>query len=132
MKRILFIVFLLAAAGSPCGADTFGPWQRDVIVGDQAVVNIQKNAGHRHHHSSSVFSGFQGGGWILIRFFQVVISPLDGPSCRYFPVCSVYGRQAVERYGSLVGAIMAGERILRCNPWGSGGYDPVRPLSSGE
>lgn len=61
----------------------------------------------------------------LIRGYQLLISPLFPPSCRYFPTCSDYARQAVARHGPLRGGWLAVRRILRCHPWGGLGYDPV-------
>ncbi|WP_190259383.1 membrane protein insertion efficiency factor YidD [Pelotomaculum schinkii] len=62
---------------------------------------------------------------LLIRFYQAVISPLKPPSCRFYPTCSHYALQAVERYGPFKGSWMALKRILKCHPWHPGGYDPV-------
>ena len=61
----------------------------------------------------------------LIRFYQRYISPLTGAHCRYYPTCSTYSKQAIERYGAFHGGFLALKRILRCNPFGSYGYDPV-------
>lgn len=61
----------------------------------------------------------------LIRFYQRYLSPLLPPSCRYEPTCSEYARQAIERHGLLRGGWMGLKRIMRCNPWHPGGYDPV-------
>ena len=61
----------------------------------------------------------------LIWVYQRTISPLLGPRCRYYPSCSHYGYTAVERYGLLRGSVLAGWRILRCNPWSDGGIDDV-------
>jgi uncharacterized protein len=61
----------------------------------------------------------------LIRFYQRFISPLTPPSCIYQPTCSNYAYQAITRYGALKGGLLAVRRILRCHPWGPGGYDPV-------
>lgn len=61
----------------------------------------------------------------LIRFYQRHISPSLGPRCKYHPSCSSYALTAVERYGLLRGSILAVWRILRCNPFSKGGYDPV-------
>jgi putative membrane protein insertion efficiency factor len=60
-----------------------------------------------------------------IRAYQRVISPLLPPRCKYEPSCSHYAAQAVQQYGILRGLILAGWRLLRCNPWSHGGYDPV-------
>lgn len=62
----------------------------------------------------------------MIRFYQRWISPLLPPSCRYVPTCSEYGHDAIERYGLLGGGARALWRLLRCNPFGKGGFDPVR------
>jgi putative membrane protein insertion efficiency factor len=63
----------------------------------------------------------------LIKGYQLVISPLLGPSCKYYPSCSHYGLEAVRRHGALRGSVMAGWRVLRCNPWSNGGVDEVPP-----
>ncbi len=66
--------------------------------------------------------------WLLllpIRFYQLYISPLLGPSCRFTPTCSEYARQAILKHGPFKGLYLAVRRILRCNPWGGSGYDPV-------
>jgi putative membrane protein insertion efficiency factor len=60
-----------------------------------------------------------------IRGYQRVVSPLLPPSCRFVPSCSEYGYQAIEKYGIIRGGAMTVWRILRCNPFGKGGYDPV-------
>lgn len=61
----------------------------------------------------------------LIRFYQVAISPLLPDSCRYTPTCSQYSLQAIKKYGPFKGGYLAFRRILRCNPWGGHGHDPV-------
>ena len=62
----------------------------------------------------------------LIRFYQRALSPRKGgPVCRYIPTCSSYAVTAIERYGAWKGGWMALRRLLRCNPFGKGGYDPV-------
>jgi putative membrane protein insertion efficiency factor len=60
-----------------------------------------------------------------VRFYQRVISPALPRRCKYHPTCSDYAVQAVSRYGILRGGALAGWRLLRCNPWSHGGYDPV-------
>ena len=61
----------------------------------------------------------------LIRFYQREISPLRPPCCRFIPTCSQYALEAIEKYGLLKGGALALWRILRCNPFCRGGYDPV-------
>jgi len=62
---------------------------------------------------------------LLIRFYQLSISPLFPPSCRYIPSCSQYGIEALTKYGPFKGGWLALKRIVSCNPWGGKGYDPV-------
>ena len=61
----------------------------------------------------------------LVKLYQKLISPLFPPSCRFYPTCSEYAVQSLEKYGVLKGGIKAVWRILRCNPFNKGGYDPV-------
>ena len=60
-----------------------------------------------------------------ILLYRRAISPLLPERCRYHPSCSAYAVQAIERYGILRGSVLAAWRVLRCNPWSRGGYDPV-------
>lgn len=62
---------------------------------------------------------------LLICFYQLCISPLLGPSCRFTPTCSEYARQAILKHGPIRGLYLAIRRLLRCHPWGGSGYDPV-------
>jgi putative membrane protein insertion efficiency factor len=71
----------------------------------------------------------------LIRLYQIALSPLvnwRGSVCKYYPSCSHYGYEAVRTYGAFKGGGMTVWRVLRCNPWSAGGYDPVRPEHSHE
>jgi uncharacterized protein len=62
----------------------------------------------------------------FVRFYQIALSPLLGPSCRYTPTCSQYSILALRQYGAVRGTILTVWRILRCNPFGGHGYDPPR------
>ncbi len=62
---------------------------------------------------------------LLVRFYQVAISPLKPPTCRFSPTCSTYALEALRKYGLLKGGRLALRRIMRCHPWGGSGYDPV-------
>lgn len=61
----------------------------------------------------------------LIKVYQKYLSPLKRTCCPYTPTCSKYGLEAIEKYGALKGGLLAVWRILRCNPFSKGGYDPV-------
>ncbi len=60
-----------------------------------------------------------------IKFYRKYLSPLKSTRCPYTPTCSEYGLQAIEKYGALKGGLLTLWRILRCNPFSHGGYDPV-------
>ncbi len=62
---------------------------------------------------------------LFVRGYQVALSPLLPPSCRYYPSCSAYAIEALEKHGALRGAWLAARRIARCHPFRPGGYDPV-------
>jgi putative membrane protein insertion efficiency factor len=61
----------------------------------------------------------------LIKLYQKFISPMFPPSCRFYPTCSEYAAQSITKYGIFKGGLKAVWRILRCNPFNKGGYDPV-------
>ena len=61
----------------------------------------------------------------IIRVYQKYLSPLLGPNCRFHPTCSEYAFQAIETYGVFKGGFLAIKRILKCNPWGGSGADPL-------
>ena len=62
---------------------------------------------------------------IPIKIYQIIISPLLGPSCRFTPTCSHYAVEAIQKYGPFKGGWLSFKRILKCHPWGGSGYDPV-------
>lgn len=61
----------------------------------------------------------------LLRFYKTRISPQLPPACRYTPTCSEYAMEAIERHGVLMGGFLAAKRVISCNPFSRGGYDPV-------
>jgi putative membrane protein insertion efficiency factor len=61
----------------------------------------------------------------LLKAWRLMISPLYGNVCRYYPSCSAYALRAVQVHGAVKGSWLAGRRLLRCHPWAAGGYDPV-------
>lgn len=62
---------------------------------------------------------------VLVRFYQLCISPFTPPSCRFTPTCSQYALEALRKYGPLKGLWLTVRRLSRCHPWGGSGYDPV-------
>jgi len=67
----------------------------------------------------------------LIRVYQWTVSPLLGPSCRFHPSCSQYALEALLRFGTLRGSVLAVKRLARCHPWHPGGFDPVPASGAG-
>lgn len=63
----------------------------------------------------------------IIRGYQIVISPMTGPTCRFYPSCSAYAATALKRHGLFKGLVLGVWRLLRCNPWNLGGVDHVPP-----
>lgn len=68
----------------------------------------------------------------LIRFYRKFISPLFPPRCRFYPTCSAYALEAIEKHGVFRGGLMAIRRILKCHPFTKGGYDPVEQQTEEE
>ncbi len=62
---------------------------------------------------------------LLIKFYQICISPFTPPSCRFTPTCSQYALEAFRKHGPIKGLYLTVRRLLRCHPWGGKGYDPV-------
>ncbi|NRR33311.1 membrane protein insertion efficiency factor YidD [Oxalobacteraceae bacterium] len=63
----------------------------------------------------------------LLRAYQLTISPLMGPRCRFYPSCSNYALEALQVHGAAKGSLLAVKRVCRCHPWNAGGLDPVPP-----
>jgi putative membrane protein insertion efficiency factor len=74
----------------------------------------------------TIVSGLTAG----IRAYRYVISPMLGPTCRFYPSCSCYAEEALHRHGALRGSYLTVRRLLRCHPWHEGGYDPVPPSTT--
>lgn len=64
---------------------------------------------------------------MLIRIYQIAISPLLPPACRFYPCCSEYGKEAIEKHGALRGGMLTAWRLMRCQPLAKSGFDPVPP-----
>jgi putative membrane protein insertion efficiency factor len=65
----------------------------------------------------------------LLKVYRYCVSPMLGPTCRFYPSCSCYAEEAIERHGALRGSYLTARRLLRCHPWHEGGYDPVPPAA---
>lgn len=63
---------------------------------------------------------------LIIRFYRKFISPLKGPTCRFYPTCSAYSIEAIKKYGPIKGSYLSLRRILKCHPFHEGGYDPLK------
>lgn len=68
---------------------------------------------------------------LVLGAYRVALSPVLGPACRFYPSCSAYAMEAVNRHGVLRGVRLAAGRLVRCNPFCPGGYDPVGPRTAG-
>ncbi len=112
-NRLSFILFFLLLFIIPDDLiSEFGPW-------NTKLVKVER-------HKTLIENNIDTPRWVLIRFvrfFQVVISPQDGPNCRYTPTCSQYGLISIRDYGPILGLIMAADRFMRCNPLGAWGKD---------
>ncbi len=64
---------------------------------------------------------------IPIKAYRLVLSPLLGPSCRFYPTCSSYAIEALKKHGIIRGIWLTIKRLIKCNPWGGQGFDPVPP-----
>jgi putative membrane protein insertion efficiency factor len=62
---------------------------------------------------------------LIVRGYQLLLRPVLPPACRFSPSCSQYSLEAINKYGAMKGAWLSIKRIIRCNPWNPGGYDPV-------
>lgn len=132
MKRAFIFMLLMAACRCGWAQDRFAPWDADVAVGDEALRAAEACPAVAAHcrgmagePAAGIYDSFRGGANLMIRVFQLWISPLDGPSCRFSPTCSAYGIAAVRKHGAVLGGFLAGDRILRCNPFTKPGRDPV-------
>jgi uncharacterized protein len=135
----LAVLLAISIPSALRAGDRFRPWNPDVGIADENV-DINKIINDWSKNDSNrdaaiikrpataqrrVYGGPQAGAFFLIRLFQIAISPQDGPNCRFNPTCSSYGRQAVEMYGAFIGAMLAGDRLIRCNPFNPPGIDTV-------
>jgi putative membrane protein insertion efficiency factor len=67
---------------------------------------------------------------LLVRFYQIFLSPFFGGACKFYPSCSKYGYEAIARHGAWRGSVLAAKRLLRCRPFTKGGFDPVPDVDS--
>lgn len=66
--------------------------------------------------------------WLIRLYQRTLARALPPDTCRFYPTCSHYGYEAIEKYGLFKGGAMAAWRVMRCNPWSAGGFDPVPPV----
>ncbi len=115
MKKFLFVSILFFVVNSNLYSlkKSFGPW-------DTKLVKVERN---KKNNKQIVINTPKWGFTRFIRFFQIYISPQDGPNCRYRPTCSQYALLSIKKYGPILGIIMGADRFLRCNPLGAWGRD---------
>lgn len=65
----------------------------------------------------------------ILKLYRYCVSPMLGPTCRFYPSCSCYAEEAIELHGAVRGSYLTVRRLLRCHPWHEGGYDPVPPAA---
>jgi putative membrane protein insertion efficiency factor len=110
----LFLLFVLIF---PLHILRISAWQSALLRA--ALVVLGKYEMMNRHLLKTIFIG-------LIRGYKYFLSPFLPPSCRFFPTCSVYTIQAIEKHGAIKGIFLGIRRILRCHPFSRGGYDPVQ------
>ena len=87
-----------------------------------------RGAGFNHSNERMKKVARGAGQWgllLLVRFYQVFLSPFFGGACKFYPSCSKYGYEAIARHGARRGSVLAVKRLLRCRPFTKGGFDPV-------
>ena len=111
------------------GCDSPSPDQKSISRdGDEGIVRTPHCSEGSAIPSGKGSCGFAAGALILlVRIYQILISPLFPPCCRFYPTCSHYAIEAFRTHGFMRGSALTLRRILRCNPWCRGGYDPVPP-----
>ncbi len=112
------LLLLLAAPGAR--AADFGP-----ADGAKVADGLETRPGWRRPGRAVPADAPGGGAALLLGFFRNFISVQDGPACRYHPSCGGYAREAVQKTRALLGSFLAGDRLLRCNPYNQPGVDPV-------
>jgi uncharacterized protein len=123
---LLSIILLVCSHNNLYSEQNFAPKNCDVYVADETISEpIFTKTDNQHVKKKTITNGAQAGAFFFILFFQRVISPQDGPSCKYYPTCSHYGKKAVQIHGGLLGGFLAGDRILRCNPFTTASVDYV-------
>ncbi len=117
----------------PAGARWSGP-QTELVTADTKPRTVRRTV--KIPPASPLINGLLA----IVRFYQVVISPQDGPACKYQPTCSRFGYESIATYGFFLGTLMAVDRVMRCNPYNhDSGVDlpadnipgPVKPLPAG-
>lgn len=122
MKSNLIIIFItlffsqISIIDLFCKSNDFGPF--NTILVKKAIKPNNKI----ENTPSTLSWGFNR----FVRFYQLFISPQEGPKCRYSPTCSQYAYISINNYGPLLGTIMFADRFMRCNPFGSFGIDPPK------
>lgn len=122
------------ADGNSAGADAHSCTERErrIIVHRDPTGARSPVENRRTHMLNGIRQSIR---WLfvaIIRVYQAILSPVLPASCRFYPSCSDYAVESIERFGAIRGMIMAIRRISRCHPWNEGGFDPVPTRSERE
>lgn len=118
---ILTVTFLTVPAHA--SGSEWGPWDRDRIYVTESAA-----AARQQPQRSLVSRIAASPAMLMISFFQTVLSPIDGASCDFYPTCSAYAKQAIQKHGLFIGLAMASERLCRIHA--PEGYEPVEKFGS--
>ena len=119
LLTLLLFAFSFATNGPAHGSSSdWGPWDRD------RIYVLEQQPPHRNRLSTIAAAP----GILLISFFQTVVSPVDGASCDFYPTCSAYAKQAIQKHGLFIGLVMASERLCRLHS--PAGYEPIEKFGA--
>jgi uncharacterized protein len=124
----LVLIWLLLVTSFPNGlayasSSDWGPWDRDRIYALEQQPAPQQPPRRNLLSTIAVAPGL-----LLISFFQTVVSPVDGASCDFYPTCSAYAKQALQKHGLFIGVAMASERLCRLHS--PEGYEPIEKFGA--
>jgi uncharacterized protein len=120
---LLIIMSIFFNGPAHSSSSDWGPWDRDRIYALE-----QQPAPQQSPHRNLLSTIAAAPGILLISFFQTVVSPVDGASCDFYPTCSAYAKQALQKHGLFIGLVMASERLCRLHS--PEGYEPIEKFGT--